>query len=451
VVDQYSNAVSTGPAVTVSASVIGANSAGVISVVGHEASGLEEVEFANLVITAVADSYIFSFSGEINGVSFGSITTSGTVDITHGDPTKLTIITPAAGSRAGLAFTQSPILEIQDSAGNRVQDSSLTVTVTSSAQALIGTQLANAVAGTASFAVDLGLEGSSSPGITLTYKTTFNGQDLTTSQSIDLLAGLPSSLRILEDASTVSTRAIFAPAPSVEVLDAYGNLVISDNDSEVTVALYRNNIAVSSESDPVTASSGVVTFNGLSYVATPMSNYRLQFSHASISAVAVSSPFVIEPGPVAKVVIQQQPRTITAGVTTTMTGELFEDNAVIKLYDVDDNLVDTVDSGVITATITSGTGGSLISASASITNGSAEFDELRLVGVVETPEQTAQEYKLTFSYGGLDSSESNVIKVKHNVATKLSLVQNAAGGRAVLWTSDNEAALWPAPPFFTAL
>jgi hypothetical protein len=113
-----------------------------------------------------------------------------------------------------------------------------------------------------------------------------------------------------------------------------------------------------------------------------------------------------------------------------MTGETFAQVAIAHLLDQDDNLVTTVDSGEITAAISSGSGGSLISTSASISNGVASFTNLRLVGVVETPDQSAQDYKLTFSYGGFDSPESDTLRVKHNLATQLSLETPAAYGRS---------------------
>jgi hypothetical protein len=95
-------------------------------------------------------------------------------------------------------------------------------------------------------------------------------------------------------------------------------------------------------------------------------------------------------------------------------------------------LVTTETGTMLSAAIASGSGGSLLTSSASVVNGIATFNQLALVGVVETPTQSAEVYRLKFEYGALSSSPSAQLSVMHNVADRISIVRDAADGRSGL-------------------
>ena len=428
VLDAFDNPVSTGPVVSVSATVV--SGAGSLSSSVSATAGNQFVRFDGLSIRGAAGDYKLRFTGSVAGNVFGSVETTGTIALGSGLPRSIAITTPAQGARAGLAFNQAPTIEIRDSAGNRVVQSSLTVTVLATSQNLIGVTAISATNGLASFGNDLGLSGTATNGISLSYEISYAGVIYTASQAIDLVAGNPNSIKILQDASNIQTRFNFSPAPSVEILDSFNNRVLADNSSGITAALYRNSTEVVSKSPPVTAASGVASFGALSFAIAPQSGYYLKFELASISASVTSSNFVIQPGPVARVEIVIEPST-TIGSELSRTGNSIALQPRVKLVDQDGYLVTTQNSGSVTAAIAAGSSGTLISASAVVSGGVAQFADLGLVGRVAAFSGDAPEpYQLSFGFGSFVSSKSAAISVRHNVPAKVIQVVQAAGGQS---------------------
>jgi hypothetical protein len=428
VLDAFDNPVSTGPVVSVSATVV--SGSGSLSGSVSATAGNQFVRFDGLSIRGLAGNYKLRFTGSIAGNVFGFVETTGTIALGSGLPRSIAITTPAQGARAGLAFDQAPVIEIRDSAGNRVLQSSLTVAVSATSRNLIGVTAISASNGLASFGSDLGLSGTATNGISLSYAISYAGVTYTASQAMDLLAGNPNSIKILQDASNVQTRFNFSPAPSVEILDSFNNRVLADSTSGITAALFRNGNEVFSKSSPVTAASGVATFGGLSFIIAPQSGYYLEFELASISASVTSSNFVIQPGPIARVEIIIEPST-TIGSELSRTGNAIAMQPRVKLVDQDGYLVTTQNSGSVTAAIASGVGGTLISASAVVSSGVAQFADLGLVGrVAAFSGDTPESYQLRFGFGSVNSSNSAAISVKHNVPAKVIQVVQASGGQS---------------------
>lgn len=424
--DEFGNLANTG---TVSIEVVSVGSNTPQAIAGAEVDGVTgTITLTQLSLRALVGLYDLEFRATTDTNASVLATLSHQVQVLHGVPNQVTTSAHATAARAGINFMPQPVVEILDSAGNLVSNSGLVVYATVAGATLVGSGELAATNGVSSFS-GLQLTGSASSAVTLSYEISYQSSSISTSVVIPLLAGDTAMAALSWTVTDVQTRVAPQNDPVVELFDSFGNKAFSDSSSTAVARLYRAGALVTQSPTTFTAASGDISFAGLALKATPGSNYSYEFDVGGLAPVT-SPNFSMLPGPVAKVVIHQQPRTGAAGVTTTMTGELFEDDAVVRLFDMDDNLVHTVDSGVITAAISSGTGGSLISASASINKGTARFDELRLVGVVKTPDQDAQQYKLTFSYDGFDSSESNEIEVKHNLATQLFLVQDAAGGRA---------------------
>lgn len=383
--------------------------------------------FNALVIRATSGSYVLEFAAEDSNGIFATL--SHTITVNPGIPNQLAITQQSATARAGQDLLLQPIVEIRDSAGNVVGNSALTVSLTVTGATLAGANEKQAASGIANF-MGISLTGSASDVVTMSYQIEFGGNTISVSQAIELLAGDVHSASLSWSVTDVQTRVAPQNNPVVTLFDEYGNQVLSDNSTTMEVSLYRAGSLVTVSPVSYVAVGGEYDLGSLTFKATPNSGYYYQFEVAGISAVS-SSPFTMLPGPVAKVHIHQQPSTLV-GNDLTMTGETFAQVAIVHLLDQDDNLVTTVDSGDITAAISSGSGGSLISASASISNGVATFTNLKLVGVVAIPglNQQAEDYRLTFSYGGFDSPESNILNVKHNLASQITVVQSAAGGRS---------------------
>jgi hypothetical protein len=433
--DQYENPVLSGSATTVAVTE-STSSADVKAISGASVSSnaYARVSFANLVMRAKAGSYTLNFTAANASLPIHGDVATASVSISHGDPAALRLTRNAAGANVGLPFTTQPKLNIEDTAGNVVADSTLTVTVSENvAQVLSGTTSKNATAGSVDFTDSgLKLDGTVQTGLRLKYAVTYNGTEISTSQDIDLDPGLAVALTIGQQPTTVKTRVAFNPVPTVILRDASGNQVTSDSASTVTAQLKDTaGHPIGVETGAFTASGGLVTFTGLSFQAPSTANYYVTFKLVSNGQAVTSTAFDILPGVATELRITRQPSTDTVDHTPGKTGELLSTQPIAKLYDQDGNLVTTANTGAVTIRVKStdnygdlGEG----SVTANITGGIANFAGVKFVG---TPGVT---YTLDFATAtpnpALTSVATLPISVTHNDATHLVLTRQASGGRS---------------------
>ena len=109
-----------------------------------------------------------------------------------------------------------------------------------------------------------------------TFSPTFAQLNIagTTSSEISFTPGEPAQLAFVVQPSDVAAGEIITPAVVIQVLDAFGNLVVADDSSVITLQLRQNSIGQSFFPDAV-AVDGVVTFSNLS-VDTAGTNYDLR-------------------------------------------------------------------------------------------------------------------------------------------------------------------------------
>ncbi len=384
--------------------------------------------FNNLSMRAVSGSYAISFSGLVSGSTFDSL--AHQISVVHGVPTALVATTHPTQVRAGVPFATQPVVEVRDSAGNRVENSTLQVTISAQGAELTGQTQVSAVNGIATFD-SVELSGSISATVTLSYAATYGGQQIgVETKTVTLIPGLAASMSLHWSAADIQTRAAINPAPEIKLWDEFGNLVTLDNSTQVVAKLMRLGSVVTTSTQVFTANSGVVDFSGLSFIATPNQGYSLRFESSGLAAVS-SSAVAVLPGPVARVEIIDEPGS-GAGVTQARTGNALPQQPRIKLVDFDGNIVTTVNSGSITAQIASGLDGTVVSASVTVSAGIAQFSQLGLIGRVATPTQSAEIYTLEFTYQGFTSSPSAQLTLKHDVANKIIQVRDAVGGQAGL-------------------
>jgi hypothetical protein len=436
--DQYENPVLTGPATSVDVTEASA-SGNVISISGGSARnsvGSARIVFSALVLRAKVGGYTLRFSATngslpINGTHVDSL---APVSISFGDPAALHLTRAAAGANSGSAFATQPKLNIEDTAGNVVGDSSLNVTVSSTAtQALSGTRVKALVGGSVDF-TDSGLTftGAVATGLPLKYAVTYNSTEISTNQTIDLNPGLAVALTIGQQPTTTKTRVSFNPVPTVVLRDSAGNQVTTDSASSVTAQLKDSSgNPVGSETSPFTASNGLVTFTGLAFQAPSTTNYYVTFKLTSNGQAVTSNAFDILPGVATELRITRQPSTLTLDSTPGKTGELLSVQPIAKLYDQDGNLVTNANSGVVTVRVHStDSAGDLSegSVTANIVGGVANFAGVKFVG---TP---GVAYNLDFATAtpnpALTSAASSAISVTHNDATHLVITRAAANGRS---------------------
>ena len=444
ILDQYDNAVTTGPTFTVTASVISSNSGDVQSLTSNQqasASGTEFLIFNGINLKGPIGDYTLRYTATDGTNTF--LIDSAAIALGFGAPSQLNIATTADVARAGEAFGQLPVVEIQDSAGNIVTDSTLRVTASVAGKSLVGTDYVDAVAGIANFgATGLGIAGTVQDGLTLEFSAEYPlASFITKSQSIDLVAGPVRYLNILQEPTELVTRGTFSPAVEVELRDQYQNRVLSDSSTSVSALLYdvNNQVATATAGEPaisaisVQANAGVVDFSALSFAVPPASGYYIKFALPSDLDVVDSAAFKVVPGAVSSISIDQQPSTTNQDNSLVKTGELLAQMPQVSLYDQDGYLADNA-VGSVTVSIASGSGlnGDLSEGitTATISSGQASFTAVKLVGKPLQNGVPAEQHALEFSFGGVSSSPSNPLSVTHNVAHKLVLQRGAANGRA---------------------
>ncbi len=275
-----------------------------------------------------------------------SSVTSGNIVIGAGAAAKLGIATqPSPTAVAGVNFGQQPVIRIEDASGNLVTSSTAAVTVVrnSGSGTLQGTTTVNAVAGIATFT---NLNHRVSGTINLQFSSpTLNS---TNSQNIVISAGPATQMVLVTQPSTTATAGVaFVQQPVIQIKDQYGNLVTSDNTTQITVA--RNfGPGTLQGTTTVTAVGGIVTFSGLNHRVAGIIDLIFT-SNTGLPAV-ISNDITIQASTPAALAIEAQPSS-RATVNTA-----FQDQPVIIIVDAYGNWVSTDNSSQITVIRSAGSG-----------------------------------------------------------------------------------------------
>ncbi|MEY3537420.1 MAG: hypothetical protein RL645_234 [Actinomycetota bacterium] len=437
--DVSGNAV-TDSAITIEASASTGNGA-VLGGTLTRAASSGEADFglnaSGLKLSGAVGTYTLTFGKQGGGLTAAT----QTITLVHADAASLVVVTPAASATTGADFGTQPALKLVDVDGNLVATGAgSTATVTASlsgagSATLSGTLAATATGGNLAFS-NMRITGDAGS-YTLNYAVTSPSSlnTISTTQSIAVGAGAAVALVVVQQPSTVETRATMTPAPTVSLRDAWNNPVTTDSTTGVTVQLIDSTgTAASTESAAVTASSGVVTFSNIAYQTTPANGYRLRFKLAGTSTTVNSSTFTVNPGAATELRITSQPSAFDLSLVQSKTGEVLGGQPTVKLYDQDGNQVTTTNTGAATIAIASTAGLTLAdgssarlsegSVTANFVGGVAIFSGVKLTGLPGTA------YKLKFTAGALTSVDSNDVTVTHNVADHLAVQQGFAGGRA---------------------
>jgi hypothetical protein len=200
-------------------------------------------------------------------------------------------VTASAGSTAGSAFTVT--VTALDANNNTFTGYTGTVHFTSSdASAGLPADYPfnSGDHGTHSFSVTLTSAGSQT--VTATDRS---NSSITGSATVTVSPAAPSKLVFGQQPVNTAIGAILTPAVTVRVLDLYGNLVISDNSDQVTVALGSNpGGATLGGITTVTVSGGIAAFSNLSLNKTG-NGYTLTAASGSLTG-ATSATFNITAG-----------------------------------------------------------------------------------------------------------------------------------------------------------
>ena len=339
--------------------------------------------------------------------------TSTSFVVSPGAATQVGYTQQPGGGTGGVAWSTQPKVAIQDSLGNTVTSStaSVTATISSGTAGAVLSCTANprtAVAGLATFAsckID-------KPG---TYVLTASSGSLTadSSASFSVVVGPASKVVYTTQPSGVVAGAPISPAVVVTVQDAGGNTVTSSS-ATVTLAPGTNPAGgVLSGSTSVVASSGVATFSDLSINRSSTSPYTLSATSTGLTA-ATSTSFVVSPGAATQVGYTQQPGGGTGGVAWSTQPKVA----------IQDSLGNTVTSSTasVTATISSGTAGAVLSCTANprtAVAGLATFASCK----IDKPGT----YVLTASSGSLTADSSASFSVVVGPASKVVYTTQPSG------------------------
>ena len=206
--------------------------------------------------------------------------TATSVTVTAGTATKLGITQTPVGGASGAALATQPLVAIQDASGNTITtDNTTQVTVAISAGvggALGGTLTRTAAAGIVTFD-DVTLAGT----VGENYDLQFTSSPVltpATATSVTVTAGTATKLGITIQPVGGTSGAALTTQPSVAIQDAQGNTVITDNTTQVSVAISSGVGGSLGGTTTVTAVSGVVDFTTVTLTGTVGEDYVFQFT-----------------------------------------------------------------------------------------------------------------------------------------------------------------------------
>ncbi len=368
--------------------------------------------FSGLGLNALVGPYTLTFADATDSPTTSA---SNSFTVTVGGAAKLAFATaPAAGAVSGVALTPQPSVDVVDSGGNIVTTNTSTVTAafTGAGATLINNTRA-AVAGVATFS---GLA-ITAPIDTTTGVLNFTDGAFPTLPSVTVLITGPASKLIITTAPSITASAGVALAvqPGVTVEDASGAVLKGDT-STVTATLVGGNAGSTVTNNTKVALAGVATFSGLAINAVA-GTYTLTFSDGTLTP-ATSASVTLALGPASQLVVTTGPSTFTGS------GIVLAQQPVVKVEDSGGNVVTTVTTGAVTASVATGAGGALSAGSAAnFVAGVATFSGLTLTGVPGTV------YTLKYSGDSLNVTGTAMIDVGQTQAALVVSSVNATYGR----------------------
>ncbi len=354
------------------------------------------------------------------------IETSNLVDITleHGVAAQVGFtVQPADPSTVNAAITPSIEVEIQDQCGNRVVGATNTVALgfepgtNGEGASLGGTIFQAAVNGTATFDdITVNKVGN--------YQLRAVSGTLTadTSNAFEVEPAAAAALRFVQQPSNALAGAVIAPNVTVEIVDADGNRITSDNATEITVAF---------DSDPSAGAAtlggtltrqvaaGLATFNNLT-VDVVGTGYTLEATSGGLTA-AVSTTFNIAPGAADQLAFVQEPSNTAAGST-------ISPFITVEILDASGNRVTSAVNNVTLAILNNPSGGTL---SGTLTRaavaGLATFNNLSI-------NRTGNGYTLRATADGITADDSAAFNITPGAPTQLAFIQgpsNTVAGASI--------------------
>ncbi len=317
---------------------------------------------------------------------------------------------PATGT-AGQALSPALVVNVEDAFGNLVttDTSAVMIGVASGPGGFTGsTTSVNAVGGVATFS-NLVLNTAGSYSLTATDGTLTSA----TGGNVVVSPAAASQLAYQQIVATGTAGQALAPAVTVVVEDAFGNVVTTDGSNvKISVASGPDGFTNGS-TNRVAAVNGVATFSNL--VFDTAGTYTLQATDGSLSA-ALSGNITIDPAGATQLVYLQAPTPLVAGQTISPAVQ-------VAVEDPFGNVI-TSDTSTVTIAIATGPGTFTPESTLAVpaVAGVATFDDLVL--------DTSGNYSLTATDGALASATSNKFAVSTAPASQLVFTRSTTTGTA---------------------
>ncbi|NBO65156.1 MAG: hypothetical protein EBU88_10015, partial [Acidobacteria bacterium] len=365
--------------------------------------------FNNLTVSGLTNTpYVLRFSA-------GSLVVADSSPFTlqAGSAAQLAITTqPAAGPSGGFLGIQ-PVVEVRDSAGNKVSSSApITVEIFSGLGGTLGgVKTVNAVNGVATF-YDLTLAGK----VGVNYGLRFSSGSLAAADSINVAvtgAGTPVRLVLTSQPVGAASGGVLAVQPVVAVQDLGGNTITSAS-GVVQVTINSGTGGSLGGVSSVNITGGVATFSNLTLAGTVGVPYSLRFSSAGLTP-ADSLNVLVTPGTPTQLWVTTHP---LGG----QSGQPLATAPVVVVRDAQGNTV-TSSTAAITAALTSGAGATLSGQTTlNAVGGIATFSGLTVSGTVGT------NFMLQFTSPGLAPVNSNSFTLTPGATSRLVLTTQPTGG-----------------------
>jgi methionine-rich copper-binding protein CopC len=342
----------------------------------------------------------------------GSFTaTSNNIVVSAAAASQLVITQQASGTAtAGVAFTTQPIVAEEDAFGNIVTSDSIhTVTAARGSvgsASLQGTSTVTLSSGVATFS---GLSYNKAEAMNIAFSTNAGGFT-TTSNNIVVSPSAASQLIIAQQPSATATAGSpFAAQPVIYEEDAFGNLEVADNTTQITASLHSGTGPLQG-TVAITVAGGVATFTNLS--DSKAETIAIDFTSGSLT-MATSVNIVISPATGQLVIAQQPSGTATAGVSFALQPVIYEEDAF-------GNIITSDSTSTVTAT-RGGVGSASLQGTTTVTllGGVATFSGLSY--------NKAEAMNIVFSTNaGSFTTTSNNIVVSPAAASQLVITQQAS-------------------------
>jgi len=254
--------------------------------------------------------------------------------------------------------------------------------------------------------------------ITASYPGDSNNTGDSDTTAYTIVAGAPASLSFTVQPPDGTAGVALTPAVEVQVFDAFGNPVLSDNSTSVTLARIGGDPAATlGGGGPVTVSNGVAVFNAIT-VDLVGNDYQLQAAATGLTG-DTSQVFEIFPGAAAALRFDVQP-------STTLVNSAITPAVVVSLRDAFGNLV-AGDNSTEISLILNGPGAALLNYTPTVvTGGLASFPGLAVdtAGVGYSLDAQA-------SPGPLPTQTSALFNITESASTTSILSISPAGSQTV--------------------